>query len=294
MDELKEFLKNVKLSNYEIKAYLTLLHSNNMEANEISKKSRVPVGRIYEILEDLKEKGMIEIQESRPKIYRIIPPNQALNNLISHLDDESHRKITNLSDQAKILESKLHKSNFMVKQDSSRIFWSTAFGWKSVFDLYLKKFSELQEELLMTGFIDKNTIKIIHFAEPFFNGIKNVLDRGIPVKYLWSFEYDQRPLSNDIKSKNETLYFNLMKKIKDLYIISSDLNVEMKFIHNKIPTYFDIFDKKRVIIKLQDPTNPPRIYSAINVLDQNLATELRNKFFELWLFAANNGNSKNH
>ncbi len=288
--ELKEFLKSGKLSNYEIKAYLAMLEFNDLTAKEISQKSRVPAGRIYEVLEELKIKGLIEIQESRPKKYRKIHPNKALYNLISHFADENRKRMTYLTNQAKNLESQLKNSKLFTKEDSSRIFWSTAFGWKSVFDLYLKKFSEMQEELLMTGFIDNNTIKILHFAKPFYLGIKRLIDRGISVKYLWCFDHDQRAISEDLKIKNETLYDKLMKRFKELYDFTPNPNLEVKFIHNRIPTYFDILDKRRIIIKLQDPLQPHRIFSALNVLDPNLARELRNKFFEIWLFVANEGN----
>ncbi|MHA1377420.1 MAG: TrmB family transcriptional regulator [Candidatus Helarchaeota archaeon] len=283
--ELRKFLKSTKLSNYEIKAYLTLLKNNDLTAREISRKADIPTGRIYDVLGDLKEKEMIEIQNSRPKIYRLTQPNRAFNYLISQIAEENKRRINKLSNQAKYLESKLHKSELIVKEDTSKIFWSTAFGWRSVFDLYIKKFTEVQEELLMTGFIDNNTIRILHLAKPFFLGIKTVIKRGIPIKYLWSFDFDTRPLSDNFKRKNETLYNKLIKKVKKMYDFTPTSNIQMKFIHNRIPNYFDVFDKKRVLIKLQDPLNPSRFYAAINVLDPNLATELRNKFYELWLFA---------
>ena len=86
-DELKEFLRNANLSTYEIRAYTSLLPSNNLTARELSKKSGVPSGRIYEILEELREKGLIEVSESRPKIFRAISPNLGFNNLISHISN---------------------------------------------------------------------------------------------------------------------------------------------------------------------------------------------------------------
>ncbi|MHA1301673.1 MAG: TrmB family transcriptional regulator, partial [Candidatus Helarchaeota archaeon] len=247
----------------------------------------IPTGRIYDVLRELKEKDMIEIQDSRPKIYRVTSPNQAFNNLISQIAEENKKKISKLFNQAKFLESRLQKSKFMVKEDTSKIFWSTAFGWRDVFDLYVKKFNEAQYELLMTGFINENTLKILHLAGPFFNGIKNALKRGVSIKYLWSFDFDKRPLTKDLKKKNEELYRRVIKKVQNLYNFSpnSDPNLEMRFINNRIPNYFDIFDRKRVMIKLQDPLENARFYAAINVLDHNLASKLRDKFFELWLFA---------
>ncbi|MFX1298369.1 MAG: TrmB family transcriptional regulator, partial [Promethearchaeota archaeon] len=80
MVNLIELLKSANLTTYEINAFITLLKSNSMTARKISNKSKVPQGRIYEILDELKKKGMIEILESRPKKFRSLSLNKALNN----------------------------------------------------------------------------------------------------------------------------------------------------------------------------------------------------------------------
>ena len=285
--ELEKFLKASKLSSYEIRAYMTLINSGNLTAKEISRRADIPSGRIYDVLEELHQKEMIEIQDSRPKIYKVSPPTQAFNNLIENITKANKRRLTKLSNQAKLLESHLKKTNLMMQEDTPRIFWSTAYGWKEVFELYVKKFSDVKEELLMTGFINQNTPKILHLAKPFFAGIKNVLNKGIQVKYLWSFDYDPRPLTDDLKKANRKLFEKVIEKVIEKHNFPSipPDNLKMRFINQRIPNYFDIFDKKRVIIKLQDPLNPSRFYAAMNVLDPNLAHELRNKFYEIWLFA---------
>lgn len=285
VERVREFLTNSDLSNYEINTYLTLMQSNILTAREISKKSGVPNGRIYEILEKLKKNGMIEIQESRPKMYRSLAPNLAFHSLISNLNNKNQRKITFLFDQAKILESKLYESEFLIKQDSSKIFWSTAFGVPAIFSLYINNFNDLQEELLMTGFLNENTIKILPYAKNFYEGIINALNRGVRVKYIWSFEHDERLLSEEQKNRNRILYDKFMNKFVDLYNISPEMDgLEMRFIHKKIPTYYDIFDKKRIIIKLQDPLDPSRIFACMNILDPTLAKELKRKYNSVWLF----------
>ncbi len=287
--ELKNFLRSANLSNYEIKTYTTLLSSNNLTARELSRKSNVPTGRIYEILEALKDKGMIEIQDSRPKIYRAIYFNEASHNVISHLKNNQQRKITFLVNQAKQLESKINDVDISIKQDTSKIFWSTAYGWRAIFDLYFKKFNNLKEKLLMTGFLNENTFKILPHAKVFYNGILNALNRGIPIKYLWSFEYDA--LSDEQKVRNEMFFDKLINKLKDLFNLSSELEgFEMRFIQKRIPTYYDIFDNNRVLIKLQNPLKPWQIFACINVLDPILAKELTEKYENMWLFEAIKGN----
>ncbi|MFX1295441.1 MAG: TrmB family transcriptional regulator [Promethearchaeota archaeon] len=284
--ELERFLKSAKLSNYEIKAYITLIFSNNLTAREISKKSNIPSGRIYDVLDQLREKEIIEVQKSRPKIFRALPPNQVLNNLISHLNSEKQREITYLFNQAKVLESKIENSDLLVKQNT-KIFWSTALGTPAVIDLYIKKFKEVQKELLMTGFLNENTLKVLSYAKNFYNGIFNAINRGVQVKYLWSFEFDERSPSNEDIHRTTILAKKLMKKFEKLFNTFPRISAfEMKFIHKRIPTYYDIFDKKRVLIKLQNPLYPSQIFVGMNVLDPDLANELRKKFLAMWVFEA--------
>ena len=285
--ELSDFLRSANLSNYEINTYITLLKSNKLTARELSEKSNVPTGRIYEILEVLNKKGMIEIQDSRPKIYKAISFNEASHNIISHIKNEQQRKVSFLINNAKELESRISNLDFSLKSESSKIFWSTAYGWRSIFELYIKKFNTLKENLLMTGFLNENTLKILPQAKHFYKGILIALNRGIEIKYLWSFEFDDRPLSEGQIARNEILFKNFSKKLKDLFNLSSKINgFEMKFIQKRIPTFYDVFDNNRVIIKLQNPLKPWQIFACLNVLDPVLAHDLTEKYENMWLFDA--------
>ncbi|UCD02428.1 MAG: TrmB family transcriptional regulator [Promethearchaeota archaeon] len=288
IQKLKEFLRNSDLSSYEINTYMTLLISNNLTAREVSEKSHVPIGRVYEILEGLKEKGMIETQDSRPKIYRAKSFNLAFKNLISYINSLTKRKVSYLIDQAKILESDLYNSSLFIKKDPSRVFWQTTYGLNSIITMYVKYYNELQEELLVNDFINENTIKVLPFGRKLFEGIINALNRGVNVKILWSFEHDTRPLSDERKKRNLELYGEVLDKLEELYNLSNKIErLEMRFINKRIPTNYDIFDKKRVFIKLQNPLKPSQIFACMNVLDPNLAENLREKFNQTWLFEAN-------
>ena len=284
---VKKFLNNVDLSNYEINTYLTLLKAQDLTAREISERSSVPTGRIYEVLESLREKGMIEIQDSRPKLYRAFAFNQASNNIITHLKENHQKKFSFLIQQAKELESKILTSGLSIKKNSSKIFWSTEYGAQSILSLYIKKLNNLEKNLLMTGFLNENTIKVLPYGKDLYQGISNALERGIQVKYLWSFEFDNRVVSDDQKEKYITLYNDLRQKLKNLFNLSTKVRgFQMRFIFKRIPTYYDILDENRVLIKLQNPLNPSQIFACMNVLDPTLGRELTNKYNNIWLFEA--------
>jgi sugar-specific transcriptional regulator TrmB len=266
---------------------MQLLRSADITAKKLSENSGVPTGRIYEVLEELKNKGMIEIQDSRPKKYRSLPFNSAFQNLIAYLNKKSKDEISYLYDQAKILETKIYNSDMFIKKEATKTFWSTSFGANSILALYAKKLDELQEELLMTGFINKTTLTVLPYGKDIYNGIQNALKRGVQVKYLWSFEHDDRPLSNELEAYCADLYLKLTQNLKTLFNLSLDSGgFEMKYIYRRFPSYFDLFDNKRVLFKLQYPSLPSHIFACINVLDSKLADELRKTFLNTWIFEA--------
>lgn len=288
IEEIKKFLENVNLNNYEINSYLTLLISSRiLTAKEISKRSNVPTGRIYEILEKLDRLGVIETQQSRPKKYRAIKYNIALKNLISNIEKETQQRISNLYDEANSLESKILNSDLLNTQKSSKFFWSVVFGGKDITSFYIRRFDELQEELLMTGFINEYTLKVIPYSRFYYEGVKRALERGVKIKLLWSFEHDNRPISQDQKSKNEAHFKKIIEEYQKIFKSSLSLKgLKNKYIHKRIPTLYDIFDKKRTIIKLQNPLETPRISICINILEPDLTKRLRNEFLDLWLYEA--------
>jgi len=283
IDEIQEFLRSAELSNYEINAYVALLRSGSLTARELSIKSSVPTGRIYEILEELKNRKMIVIQDSRPKEYRTITFNLGFENLISHLKDESTKRISYLVTQAKSLEDSIYKSDLFIKRDTSKVFWSTAFDLRSMMSLYHRRTSEIKEEVLMTGFINENTFKVIPYAQELYSSLRNAYDRGVSVKYLWSFEHEA--LTDEERMKNGVFSKKLLTDIEKHFNIPSNLKgLEMRFIHKRLPTYYDIFDRERVIIKLLHPLEPSKVFACIDVIDHDLAEQLRDQYLKMWAF----------
>jgi len=290
MENLKIFLNDANLSTYETYAYVTLLTSskiNPLSARQISSQSGVPSGRIYEVLEELNTKGLIEIIESRPKKYKAISLNKGLDNLIKYQSNENKRKIEYLHDRAKLLEADLYNSDVVIQKEPSKIFWSTVFGTKSILSLYAKYINEAKEEIIFNEFINKSTEKILPFAKIIYEPLRKAVERGVDVKDLWSFEYDERPLSQEEKDQNSEIFKKIIRIQEDLYDLSPKLKgCQMKYIFHRIPTYFDIFDKRRIVFKLQNPLKPYQIFASMNVVDPNLTEDLRTKFLQMWTFEA--------
>ena len=73
-----DLLKQLGLTTYEAKAYITLSFLIQATADEISDKSEIPRSKIYDILKRLNAKEYIKIESGRPLIYHVNPPINVL------------------------------------------------------------------------------------------------------------------------------------------------------------------------------------------------------------------------
>ena len=95
-EKTKRILQDLGLTDYEIKAYVTLLANPGVQASEVSKGSDVPVSKIYEVLSNLERKGWVESQNSRPTKYFPKSPSTALQALRMKMEAELKSNEDNL------------------------------------------------------------------------------------------------------------------------------------------------------------------------------------------------------
>jgi sugar-specific transcriptional regulator TrmB len=82
---IPEFMK-LGLSEYEARAYLSILHNNPVTAYETGKASGIPTSKVYEVLKKLVIKGIVSIaEEGRTRQYIPLAPDEFL---------DKHKKMT--------------------------------------------------------------------------------------------------------------------------------------------------------------------------------------------------------
>jgi len=86
--KVMEVMRRFGLTEYESRAYVSLVFLGPSKASDISMESGIPQSKIYEILEDLMQKQLIEMFGGRPKEFKAVMPETALNNLISRRESE--------------------------------------------------------------------------------------------------------------------------------------------------------------------------------------------------------------
>jgi len=92
------------LNRYESSVYETLVKHGVSTAFSISKNSKVPYGKIYEVLEELIKKGLVRIVPGTPKRYSIADP-KVVADIISEKKKEFAEAESELSHLKRIYES---------------------------------------------------------------------------------------------------------------------------------------------------------------------------------------------
>jgi sugar-specific transcriptional regulator TrmB len=87
-EEILSTLTSCGLSEYESKAYASLVFIGPSKAGEISRDSNVPQSKIYEILDQLMDKQLVEMFDGRPKEFKAVEPETALRNLLEERSRE--------------------------------------------------------------------------------------------------------------------------------------------------------------------------------------------------------------
>lgn len=77
-EKTRRALKEFGLTEYEAKAYVSLVESGALPASELSRVAGIPYSKIYEIIGNLERKGWVESEQGRPSKYYAKAPSTAL------------------------------------------------------------------------------------------------------------------------------------------------------------------------------------------------------------------------
>jgi sugar-specific transcriptional regulator TrmB len=93
INQVKFELSNMGLNEYQASALAHLIYLGETKATTISKSSGVPNARIYGILDELSQKGLIIIRPGRPTLYAPLSPQEIGDALITTSRENIRRKL---------------------------------------------------------------------------------------------------------------------------------------------------------------------------------------------------------
>jgi sugar-specific transcriptional regulator TrmB len=257
---LMETFEEFGLSSYEIKVYLALLSTGMNTARQLSSKSGVPFGRIYDVLTFLENKGIVEKQSSRPMKFLPVPPHLAIQKLLALKEEE----LQSVTKKAALLEEQLNKIYRESPQESS--FWKVSFA-NEYSKNYYEKIIESKKELLT--YFEFNEMKLEKYEEiitEFLGVILPLVKRGVRIYLLLGIENDR------VLQKISMVAAPFLKYLNKIHIK----------ITSTIATPFDVIDSEKVWLRVRNPINEEEYFVMIFLKQRKFAEELKNKFQEMW------------
>ncbi len=252
-------LEELGLTSYEAKTYHTLLSVGISDAKEISTKSGVPWGRIYDVLSALEGKGLVESQSSRPKQFNPVEPRIALETLLKL----KSREIELLKDSAAKIESELN-TIYQIPEEES-MFWNVTLGHEMERKI-LEKMVDAKEEVIVFNELKKFNMPSEDEITKLKEFFQHLLSKNVKIRILFALKEMELP-------EDFTLY------LASFVGLQGKVNIRVT---SQITNCFDIIDGEKVFLKVPNPINPSEYFAAIYVWQKRFAVELRTRFNELW------------
>src|SRR5713101_2887077 len=96
LERMGSTLRELGLTGHAADVFCALVRMSHATAADLILKTGIPDSKIYYALEELAEKGLVEVQEGKPKTYRVVPAKEVeirLNRLVE-ADYERRRAAT--------------------------------------------------------------------------------------------------------------------------------------------------------------------------------------------------------
>lgn len=82
-----EILRQLGLTEYESKAYMSLLRYGDMKGREVAGKSGVPPTRVFDALKSLMSKGFVSLISNKPMIFKPVKAEIAIKGIVEEKTD---------------------------------------------------------------------------------------------------------------------------------------------------------------------------------------------------------------
>ena len=163
VEECVEVLQAFELTAYESKCFVALSRIGEGTAKEVSEVADIPQARVYDSMETLQERGLVDIQQSKPRRFRAVPPADAI--------DAMERRYSARLDRLEELFARLESP---ARADDDGSVWVME-GGAEVSERIADLVSGAQEEVLMAiASADLLTDELVA-------AIESAVDRGVEV-----------------------------------------------------------------------------------------------------------------
>ncbi|MBN2334589.1 TrmB family transcriptional regulator [Candidatus Bathyarchaeota archaeon] len=178
VNHVKFNLMNMGLNEYQASALAHLMYLGETKATTLSKASGVPNARIYGVLDELSQKGLIIMRPGRPALYAPLSPEEIADALVAVSREEVRKRLSVVESYRSEFESAASEMYLKAGASEQR---TSLIRVVSVGDVSLEETRKLYREA-------RASILVSTRAMEYFSQVKdellNALGRGVNVKML--------------------------------------------------------------------------------------------------------------
>jgi sugar-specific transcriptional regulator TrmB len=256
-------LRDLGLSEYEARAYRALLRSGPTTAKELSRKSEVPMGRIYDVLNGLEQHQLVRSQTaSRPKKYVAVEPEVGLDRLLEAKQRELDKQAEQYADTVDTLLGDLETAAPVNGQ-----FWTAAVGTEETLELLLERIDTAEEAVSLIGGSLAMGLDLRTTSDRIVDRLEAALDRGVDVRLLLT----------------PTIVAELPDHVRRGHNARLDAhdNYEVRT-HEAVDGTFTLIDDAEVCLDVPNPLDPSKAFAMIDLKDRQFAADIREVFEPRW------------
>lgn len=256
-------LRDLGLSEYESRAYRALLRNSPATAKELSRTSDVPMGRIYDVLNNLQQRGLVRSQAaSRPKKYVAVEPEAALSKLLDSKRGELREKERQYEETVTELEGELDAADPVDEQ-----FWTAAVGPEETVDLLLERLGAATDRIVTVAGSPTPQFDLGEYGDQVVDALEQAVDRGATVSVLLHPDV--------IGSLPESA---LQRYERDL---ADHPSFEVRT-SGRVTGSFHLIDASEAVIEVPNPLEPREPFAMIDLKDREFTDGIQALFEPRW------------
>jgi sugar-specific transcriptional regulator TrmB len=178
VNQVKFSLMNMGLNEYQASTLAHLMYLGETKATTLSKASGVPNARIYGVLDELSQKGLLIMRPGRPALYAPLSPEEIADALVSVSREEIRKRLSVVESYRSEFESAAAEMYLKAGASEQR---TSLIRVVSVGDVSIEETRKLYRSA-------KETLLISTRAMEYFQQVKedlaDAMNRGVSVKIL--------------------------------------------------------------------------------------------------------------
>lgn len=252
-------IQSLGLTEYESKAYLSLLALGTCDARQLCSNSQVPSSKIYAIMEKFELLGLVEVQQSKPARFKALDPLIGIDRLVRNKEKE----ILSIKDSLPLLQAEL--DSIFSKQDADT-------QGSPFFNLQLGMKAHIQKHLPHLGGAKREILS--YFESTCLRGAR-----------VYGHEVKQGIVGNIIRNNisSKVLFGTNDKKLVGDFLkgLPHSSNIEVKRT-NQLHAPFHVIDSNSVIVVVDNPLFEDGRIASLHIVDKGLAKELGAGHMAMW------------